>query len=114
MGAFFGRKVDFGRKAVTLSKHWPGAYELRVGAPQKGHFFAQVGVKKATNNEEGKKRGHRGEKERKIVPKREPKAVKNGVKNEAQKRTGKKRQTKNRPGTVRGPAAEAWPPKASL
>ena len=77
MGAFFGQKVDFGKKAVTLSKHWPGAYELRVRAPQKGHFFTQVGVKKATKNEEGKKGGHRDEKERQMEPKREPKAVKN-------------------------------------
>ena len=62
--------MDFGQKAVTLSKHWPGAYELRVRAPQKGHFFAQVGVKKATKNEDGKMRGKRKAKGRPREPKR--------------------------------------------
>ena len=82
-GCFFGQKQDLDQKAVTLSKHWPGAYELRVGTPQKCHIFMQFGPKKATKNGEGKKGGHRDEKERKIVPKREPKTVKHGVKNEA-------------------------------
>ncbi len=39
-----------------------------------------------TENEEGKKRGLRDEKERNMVPKREPKVDKNGDKNEANKR----------------------------
>ena len=68
MGAFFGQKVDFGQKAVTLSKHWPGTYELRVGAPQKGHFFMLVGVKKAVKNEDGKMRGKREAKGRPREP----------------------------------------------
>ena len=81
-GRFFDQNLDLDQKAVTLSKHWPGAYELRVRAPQKGHFFMQVGGKKATKNGKGEKGGRRDEKERKMVPKREPKAVKNGVKKE--------------------------------
>jgi len=68
--SFFRQKLDRDRKAVTLSKHWPGPYQLRVRTPRKWYFFVQWGVKKATENEEGKKRGLRDEKERKMVPKR--------------------------------------------
>ena len=76
MGAFFKQKAGLGQKAVTLSKHWPGAYKLRVLTPQKWYFVMQLGVKKATKNEEGKKGGRGAEKGRNIEPKREPKAVK--------------------------------------
>ncbi len=69
-----------------MSKHWPGAYKLRVRSHQKCHFFVQLGVKKVAENEEGTKRGRRDEKGRKMVPKREPKVVKHGDKNEAEKK----------------------------
>ena len=78
-----------------MSKHWPGACKLRVRSPQERYFFVQLGVKKVNENEEGKKRGLRDEKERKMVPKREPKADKNDAKNEAVKTGGKKRANKD-------------------
>ena len=59
-----------------MSKHWPGAYELRAGTPQKCNFFMQLSVKKAITNGEGKKGGHRDETQKKFVTKSEPKAVK--------------------------------------
>ena len=72
------KKHDLDRKAVTSSKHWPGRYKLRVRTPRKWYFSVQWGVKKATQNEEGKKGGHGDEKARK--------AVKNNARNEAEKR----------------------------
>ena len=77
-----------------MSKHWPGACKLRVQTPQKLDFFVQWGVKKVTENEEGKKGGRRGEKDRNMGSNREPKADKNGVKNEAEQNDKKKRRQK--------------------
>ena len=95
MRCFLGPKLDPDRKAVTLSKHWPARYKLRVRTPRKWYFSVQWGVKKATKNQGGKKGGPRHQKERQMVPKGEPKAVKNDAKNEAGKRGGTKREKKD-------------------
>ena len=86
----FDTKTGPGPKSRNIEQTLAWPIQTKGSDPRKWYFFVQWGVKKATENEEGNKGGPGDEKDRKMVPKGEPKWSKRPSKRGPKTRSKKK------------------------